>query len=149
MNKRLSRMAVLGVLIATAAFAVEAVFLDESQACSAGTCARASDPSTATEGMYLGDISHFRVSICAASGQTLSGAGTLQAWRYDTRNGIWERNNDLDQTVDGSGKRCQAFPDFTVGVHNADRVLFAASGVTVSGGSAVDVRVEGQVGLFR
>lgn len=113
------------------------------QPCSAGSCTRA-DPTLSTEGMNLAGISGYRLKVCAAVGQTLTGAGTMKAWTYDADEGVWTRGKDLDQSVTESTKRCQTFPDFITGVRG-DRVLFAASGVTVSGGATLDVLLAGQV----
>lgn len=148
----MKRFACLGVvlLVATAAFALPDRYSYEwatsstAQACSAGVCTRAADPTANTEGMNLAGVAGYRLKICAASGQTLTGAGTMKAWTYDADEGVWTRGKDLDQAVTESTKRCQTFPDFVVPVHS-DRVLFAASGVTVSGGAGLDVLLRGEL----
>lgn len=98
-------------------------------------------PSAATEGMLLTRVAGYRVSICAASGQTLSGAGSLQAYYFDPAREVWIRNPTLDRSVTVSGSRCQAFPDATTLVRFG-RVLYATSSVTVSGGTTVTVRID-------
>lgn len=113
-----------------------------AQACSAGSCTGTA-PSTSTEGMLLGGVTGYRLTICAAGGQTLSGAGTMQAYAWNSAEGLWSRDLGLDQNVTASGKQCQTFPDFKVGL-SYDRVRFVASAVTVSGGSGLDVLLEGQ-----
>ncbi len=114
----------------------------EAQACTANTCARAA-PTLATQGTSIGLAEAYRVTACAASGQTLAGAGSLQAWLYDPIAAQWARNPALDLPLAGiTGVRCAAWPDVLVAVRLArHRVLYAASGVTVSGGAAVDVRI--------
>lgn len=112
-----------------------------AQACSAGSCSGTA-PSTSTEGMSLGGVGGFRLSICAASGQTLSGTGTMQAYDYVVAEGLWSRDVGLDQTVTATG-RCQTFPDFIVG-GRFDRVRFVSSAVTVSAGTTLDVILDGQ-----
>lgn len=146
--KRIARvLLLLSVLVAAVAaahsfrYSYEWASSGTAQPCTAGTCTRA-DPTSATEGMSLAGVPGFRLTICAASGQTLSGAGTMKAWVYHPDEAAWARNADLDQTVTVSGKRCQVFPDFLTGVPNNNRVLFAASSVTVSGGSGLDVLVD-------
>lgn len=146
----MKRFGVLGVLLLCGAvlalplrYSYEWATGGNAQPCSAGSCTR-SAPTLSTEGMSLIAVYGFRLKVCAASGQTLSGAGTLQAYAYDADEGVWTRNKDLDQLVTNT-TRCQTFPDFRTELR-ADRVLFAASGVTVSGGSGLDVLLAGQTG---
>lgn len=114
-----------------------------AQVCSAGTCTTAAPATTATQGMSLLQLKAFRLSICAASGQTLSGAGTMSAYVYQSGEGRWLPDPGLNQTVTAT-TRCQAFPDFQVG-GSFDRVQFVATGVTVSGGLTLDVLLDGQI----
>lgn len=111
-----------------------------------------SDPSSATDGMSLvaasgRPVRGFMVSVCAASGQTLSGGGYLRAWVYHPDAALWMRNPQLDLQVSLSGKRCQAFPDLRTGYLQDRRVLFATESVTVSGGTTVTVRIDGDTTL--
>lgn len=112
-----------------------------AQTCSAGSCTGTA-PTTQYEGMGLYGVTSYRLTACAASGQTLSGAGTLQAYGFNSAENVWVRNPGLDQSVTASGKQCQAFPDFLVGIQYG-RVRFVSSGVTVSGGSTLDVLLDG------
>lgn len=117
-------------------------YASESQALTRAAPAPAEFTTTASLG--VDGLVGFRISVCAEATRTLSGAGTLQAYLLDEHTGLVQRNNDLDLSVDASGVRCQAFPDF--GVHGSraeGRVIFAANGVTVSGGSTVTVRYTG------
>lgn len=84
----------------------------------------------------------YMLSVCAATGQTLSGGGYLRAWVYSPLAAQWMRNPDLDQQVTATGKSCQAVSDFRTGYLKLRRVLFAADGITVSGGTTVTVRIE-------
>lgn len=93
--------------------------------------------------LWLMEMAGFRVSVCATSGQTLSGAGTLQAWLLDERSGLVMRNPGLDMAISASGTRCQVFPDIRSVMVSSGRVIYAASGVTVSGGATVDVQILG------
>jgi len=105
------------------------------------------DPSAADDGVSLisstaAPIRGYMLSVCAASGQTLSGAGYLRAWVYSALAAAWMRNTALDEQVNLSGKPCQAFPDRRPGYLKLRRVLYAADGITVSGGTTVTVRIE-------
>lgn len=113
-----------------------------AQTCSAGSCTGTA-PTGMNEGMTLYGVVAYRLSVCAASGQTLSGAGTLQAYRYDSAENQWIRNKGLDQTVNASAVQCQTFPDVAVSGGQLGRIRFVASSVTVSGGSTLDVLLEG------
>lgn len=106
---------------------------------------------TVNSGMKLNYVTGAYVSLCAASGQTLSGAGTLAAYYYDTSVALWMRNPDLDLTVSvtatscgGSPCRCQIWPDFPVDSSKGGYVLFATTGITVSAGT-LTVRVGGSL----
>lgn len=115
----------------------------ETQACSGGTCA-GSVPTSTSNGMQLYGVQGFRLTVCAPSGQTLSGAGTMQAYLCDAAKSVCSRNKGLDVTVNASSVRCQVFPDFTVGVVPwADSTVeFVASGVTVSSGTPLTVYLD-------
>jgi hypothetical protein len=95
-------------------------------------------PSSTTDGMDLTSVMAYRISLCAASGQTLTG-GALQFWAMGT-DSLWGRNPLLDLTVTG-GQRCQVWGDYQVAVP-IGRMLPANSGVTVSGGTTATVRLE-------
>lgn len=115
--------------------------VSEVQPCVAGTCARSAAPTSALEGLSLGFVRGYSLMVCAATGQTLSGAGILQAYWCDSRTGVCARQPDADQTVTASGAQCQAFAPFLVPNESTkqDSVVFAASGVTVSGGAGLTV----------
>ena len=92
-------------------------------------------PTTATEGQALKDLDAITVVLLAASGQTLSGGGTLNCYVYDADVGVWVRYPGADLTVTASSVRGQAFtPVEIVGARNA-RVLWVTSSVTVSAGT--------------
>lgn len=103
-------------------------------------------PTTNIQGVTLANVRGFRVAVCAESAQTLSGAGVLHAYLYNAKAGLWMRNPSLDLTVSvtatscaGAACRCQAWPDQRVPVVLGHRVLYATSGVTVSGGTTATV----------
>jgi hypothetical protein len=106
---------------------------------------------TVGSGMKLPSVTGAFVSLCAASGQTLSGAGSLAAYYYDPAAALWMRDPDLDLDVDltatscgGSPCRCRVWPDFPVPANKAGYVLFATDGITVSGGT-LTVRIGGSL----
>ena len=104
-----------------------------------------------SSGMKLNSVTGAWISLCAISGQTLSGAGTLDAYYYDMGAALWMRDPDLDRTVTvtatscaGSPCRCQVWPDFPVDSSKGGYVLFATNGVTVSSGT-LTVRIGGSL----
>jgi hypothetical protein len=102
--------------------------------CASGTC---DAPTAAGEGFAL-STSDFRVkgivvTVCADSGQTLSGAGTLTAYTRDSSVALWAVTPDLNLSPATATVRCIAFPAIWVAVP-AGRVAFVPTGVTVSAG---------------
>lgn len=91
-------------------------------------------PTLITEGMLLEDVDGYRVIVSSATGTTLSGAGTLAAYIWDTDIAAWIRNPDLDLTVGTASVRRLAYPDQETKVPSG-RVYYAATGVTFSAGS--------------
>lgn len=115
-----------------------------AQACAAGSCSGTAPTTGPNDGMMLYGVVSYRLTICAVSGQTLSGAGTMLAYRYDGALELpWVPNAGLNQPVTASGSRCTTFPDFLVVGAQPGRVRFVASGVTVSGGATLDVLLDG------
>lgn len=124
-----------GLAFATGTLPTEAVADQETQ-----ILTRAA-PTSAADGLDLAKVRGYRVTICAASGQTLTG-GALQAWYYEPIQQLWSRaSSTLDETVP-SGTRCKTFDDVETLVRFG-RVLYATSAVTVSGGTTVTVRIDG------
>lgn len=104
-----------------------------SVTCSAGTC-DGSTPTLTTEGLQLVDSKAFRVTVCADSTKTLSGAGTLLVYYYSPTSALWGRNSRLDLTVSDSAVRCATFEDQRVSISRG-RLYLKASGITVSSGN--------------
>lgn len=102
-------------------------------------------PTLATEGLDLDKVTHYQVTVCAETSRTLSGAGTLAAYWYNPGLAAWVRTPGLDLTVSATAVRCMSFPQSRVN-SGLGRVLYAATGVTVSAGTTVDVRVDGFYG---
>lgn len=88
-------------------------------------------PTAATDGALLSGSTGVVVTVCAASGQTLSGAGTLLAYVYNPIAGLWARVPDLDLTTTTASVRCLAFPGIFVAVP-AGRIAYVPSSVTAS-----------------
>lgn len=88
-----------------------------------------------------------RVSLCAETAQTLSGAGALRAYYWHPGAGLWLRSAYLDLTVPAAaaGNQCFLWPDSITSVRLGGYVLFTSDSVTVSGGTTVTVRLDGQV----
>lgn len=106
---------------------------------------------TVGSGLKLNQITGAYISLCAEEGETLSGAGTLDAYYYDVSAALWMRNPDIDLTVTvtatscaGSPCRCQIWPDFPVDSKKGGYTLFATNGITVSGGT-LTVRIGGSL----
>lgn len=101
-------------------------------------------PSAASDGMVLGSVIGYRVTVCAEATRTLSGGGNLRAWYYDADSALWMRNPSLDIAVSASSVRCMVAPDVVTQVSTflSDRVLYAADSVTVSAGTTVTVTIK-------
>lgn len=99
-------------------------------------------PTADADGMSLSGIKKIIVIVSAASGQTLSGAGTLKFWYYNTAIDRWIENKTSTISVTMSGRRDQvsdlydSFPD------GAGRIYVEADTVTSSSG-ALTVRIIG------
>ncbi|HYI01364.1 hypothetical protein [Hyalangium sp.] len=141
-------LAVLLLLLALPALAAPPRYLYEEQDLTE------SAPTLSTDGMSLTSdggypVRGFMVSVCAGSGQTLTGGssgGRLRAWVYHPDAALWMRNPDLDLSVTAT-VRCQAWPDLRAGYLQSRRVLFAADSILVSGGTTVTVRIDGDTSL--
>lgn len=113
-------------------------------------------PTLATEGWEVapsqrGPSVGYSVVIQAPTGQTLSGAGTVEAWVYDSTFG-WHRYGDTTLDVTSlagcTGLQTCEFTGFQIfGPYPGGRMLYAAKGVTISSGSAVTVAIKGVADL--
>lgn len=108
-----------------------------------------SAPTADSSGFALVNVEGFRVSVCAESGQTLAGAGALNAY-LKGHDGLIHRNPSLDLSISvtatscaGSACRCQTFPDQRQWAQQSGTLFYVANGVTVSGGTTVVVRIDG------
>lgn len=75
------------------------------------------------------------VTVCAASGVTLSGAGTIEFYVYDPMLPEWSYWKTGSVSVTASGSRCQTFDGIWIPVARG-QVMAVATGVTFSSGSA-------------
>lgn len=121
----------------------------ESQPCTAGSCSRTAAPTTtefATKGISLKDMQGARLLLCAASGQTLTGTGTIHLWTWDPSIPSLTSSSpaqDLSVADAWSSSRCNAsacqcvtFGDLQQAGNSGQKVIAEASGVGVTGGSA-------------
>lgn len=115
----------------------------ETTTVSAGSATR-SAPTLDTEGLPLGSVDAAALVLEAASGQTLSGGGTMKCYYYDPSVAAWVRAPDADLTMPSgtSGQRRITFQGLAV-VGKRGRILYAPSSVTVSGGATVKVYLLG------
>ncbi|HZI08670.1 MAG TPA: hypothetical protein VEZ71_31930 [Archangium sp.] len=101
-------------------------------------------------GMDLAGVEGARVALCPASGQSLTGTGSLRAYLYDPAIGEWMRSPDLDLPVSSAtttANRCRVWPDAVTAVRGNGRVLYATDAIGVSGGTSVSVYIVAQVRL--
>lgn len=104
---------------------------------------------TSQPGLLVESFPHLRPFVCASSGQTLSGAGSILAYWCDRGEEICMRNPSLDYSVtvtatscNGSACQCQVFPDLQGG-GGPGFIRYVPSGITVSAGTTVRAGVVG------
>lgn len=122
------------------AYSATISYLDATTVASAGTRAA---PTVVTDGMDIGDCTGWRVIISADSGQTLSGAGTVQIWLWSVFLGRWVRNKQLDYPILESSVRDAVSPDLQCFV-GYGRVFPQVVAVTSSSGN-ITTQAEGGV----
>lgn len=144
----------LAPLLALAVLSTSAIALAQaprrfSKAVAISGTATDSAPSsapTSTTALNLFGVTSFRITVCADSGQTLSGGGTVDIWLYNPTISLWTWNEDLTQDIGTGGTRCQVFPDLDAG-----RLMTGASGfylfpringATASGGTNITTRID-------
>ena len=96
--------------------------------------AAGNEPALAADGLNIQGLSACRVVLSAASGQTLSGAGTLRFWYYDTSLARWILNQDVTIPVTTSSRRDMVSQDYQILI-SAGRVYVEADTVTSSSGA--------------
>lgn len=102
------------------------------------TAAGRAAPTLSTDGVDLGGVTSITVIIEAEAAQTLSGAGSMLCYVYDSAIAAWVRCPESDLTVPAgaSGLRRIAWADREV-IAPRGRILYATSSVTISGGTTV------------
>ena len=127
------------LLTATPAGAVDLPVWTQATPCTGTTCTRTA-PTLATEGMGLGLVEAYRITLCAAAGQTLAGAGTLEVRLWDPSATAWARHGTTLEPI--AGQRCVTWDDVPVAARlRTHRVAVIPVGITVSGGADVTVRI--------
>lgn len=107
------------------------------------TLTRAAPTTSATDGVAVKDLDAFTVVVQADSGQTLSGAGTIDMYMYDDYLALWVRVPELDTTIATSGVRQVAYNFVISGSKSLTRILPKCTGVTVSSGTTARIYVLG------
>jgi hypothetical protein len=94
---------------------------------------------TASTGLWLASCTAYYVCIEAASGQTLSGAGSLRAEFWDPELGAQTRAGGSDETLDStaSGVRRFCFPQHRLEPGSTGCGYWTPVAVTTSGGATV------------
>jgi hypothetical protein len=82
--------------------------------------------------LLLSDLTGYRLMVEAPAGCALAGAGNMRCYLRHKATGNWLRAPAFDVSVT-STVQGQAYPDVESLVRQADRVLYAADGVTLSG----------------
>ena len=102
----------------------------------AGSPCSGSAPSANTDGASLAQMRAIAIRLCAASGQTLSGAGTLEVYSMDELDELWSIVPELELSVDASAasKRCTIVLSDREMPLGTGRVAVVPSAVTLSGG---------------
>lgn len=96
------------------------------------------------DGLVLGNNFAVTITVYANPGFVLSGAGSLKSWIYNPYQATWTRCPDLDVDLTSSETfNARTIPSFTIPSRNGGLVNWFASGVTVSGGSDILVRLDG------
>ncbi len=99
------------------------------------------------DGLKTGGVAAIFVTCIAETGQTLSGGGALEAWVWSPDEFLWTRAPDIDLSMAWLGvtpRRARVFPSLRIPTRAGGRVNFLANGVTVSGGTTVLVRIQGE-----
>lgn len=115
---------------------------EQTTSCAASPCS-GSAPSASTDGRNVAQGRAISVRLCAASGQTLSGAGTLDVYAYDEDDGLWSLNPALAITMpaSASGRRCIMVLDDREVLVGFGRVAIVPNAVTISAATTLSVKI--------
>lgn len=107
-----------------------------STTCGASPCT-GSAPTLSTDGRTLVNGSGVKVRLCADSGETLSGAGTMDVYAYDEDDGLWALVPSLALTIPAaaSGARCVYVLEDRATTVPTGRVAIVPNAATLSGGN--------------
>lgn len=110
--------------------------------CSGSPCS-GSAPSASTDGRSIAQARSISVRLCAASGQTLSGGGTLDVYGWDEDDELWAVSPSLAITVpaSASGARCAIVMADAEVLVAFGRVAVVPNAVTISGGASLGVKI--------
>lgn len=94
---------------------------------------------TATTGLWLAGCTAYFVCIEAASGQTLSGAGSVRAEFWDPEDSEWHRSGQADETLDSTAASLRrfCFPSRPLPAGSVGCYFGTPVSVTTSGGTTV------------
>jgi hypothetical protein len=148
MLKILLRSLVLSTLLAVLGLAAPPVYAADcawsvitgaersTYAIGAANCTFSVATATSSAGMSLVGVGAFSVTVCAASGQTISTSFALSAYTYGPYEAFWSKASayDLPAPSAGTGDKCQFIGGFEVDAP-AGRVAFAPSAGAVSSGN--------------
>lgn len=140
MNRQLAVVAVATVLCAAPAEAQTPtgnILRTTGSVTCAGSPCTGSAPNATTDGATLAQLRAMSIRLCADSGQTLSGAGTLDVYSMDEADSIWSIVPDLEITLDAkvNGKRCAVVLSDRETPLGTNRVAVVPNAVTLSGGN--------------
>jgi|SRR5712664_266252 len=116
------------------------------------------DPGAGTtqysDGLRLANLQVVTVTLQANSGQTITAGGSLDCWVYHDALAVWMREPEADLNVNWPGpggttaRQTRTWPPMRLPAHSGGRVLFAANGLAVSGGTDVLIRIDGYTTQF-
>jgi hypothetical protein len=100
-------------------------------------------PTTVADGFSVSPAVGYYLVLASVGATTLSGAGTLLAYVWDSFIGAWARAPDLDWAVPSgvSGFKYAASPVYQNAAPRKGQIAYIASGVTVSGGTTCNVYI--------
>jgi len=102
----------------------------------------------AGDGLKTGGLMAIVVSVFANTGATLSGGGSLFCWIWDPDEFLWKRASDLDLSMAWTGgvavQNARVFPALRLPTRAGGRVLFLTNAVTVSAGTDILVKIQGE-----
>ena len=112
-----------------------------STECASSPCSGTA-PSADTDGRSIAQSRSVSIRLCAASGQTLSGGGTLDVYAWDEDDELWAISPELAITVPAaaSGQRCAIVMTDAEVLLGFGRVAVVPNAVTFSGGSSLAVK---------